>query len=283
MINIVFALINPFRYSIIEDLTEPPIPTTTYPPTSTSTATVAGPTVTSTVQYNTLPPNVNGTSSTTSKSASRKGGIIFPSVKNKPSVVNTTFATDILSFKDVKVCRNKPVKTSAFPLPVCSEETHFHSVQSTTIASGLSSTLLSAVCTRDCAPITVAISRDIKPTASQIRPPKNTNEMIQTNRSSQFFYVIGIDSVKRIRSRRVSTVHCTAIKIKWLSVRQKQPAVFFFQFQRVRRCSTIKCASPMCRSAFLRSAHLCRPANAVRFSSAVVYTVHHPPDAHISN
>ncbi|EDW74482.2 uncharacterized protein Dwil_GK21941 [Drosophila willistoni] len=36
------------------------------------------------------------------KSIVRKGGIIFPSVKNKPAVVNNTFTSDILTLKDVK-------------------------------------------------------------------------------------------------------------------------------------------------------------------------------------
>lgn len=43
------------------------------------------------------------TNATPTKPASRKGSVIFPSVKNKPSVVNTTFTTDILTLKDVKV------------------------------------------------------------------------------------------------------------------------------------------------------------------------------------
>ncbi|KRT85765.1 hypothetical protein AMK59_406, partial [Oryctes borbonicus] len=30
------------------------------------------------------------------------GGVIFPSVKNKPSITNNTFATDLLSIKDIK-------------------------------------------------------------------------------------------------------------------------------------------------------------------------------------
>ncbi|CAD7013498.1 unnamed protein product [Ceratitis capitata] len=42
------------------------------------------------------------TTSTSAKPLSRKGGIIFPSVKNKPSVVNSTFSTDILALKDIK-------------------------------------------------------------------------------------------------------------------------------------------------------------------------------------
>ncbi|XP_039955771.1 uncharacterized protein LOC120771702 [Bactrocera tryoni] len=42
------------------------------------------------------------TTTTSAKPLSRKGGIIFPSVKNKPSVVNSTFSTDILALKDIK-------------------------------------------------------------------------------------------------------------------------------------------------------------------------------------
>ncbi|XP_033150712.1 fibrinogen alpha chain isoform X2 [Drosophila busckii] len=39
---------------------------------------------------------------TASKAVLRKGGIIFPSVKNKPAVVNSTFVSDIYALKDVK-------------------------------------------------------------------------------------------------------------------------------------------------------------------------------------
>lgn len=44
------------------------------------------------------------TGSTTARPASRKGGIIFPSVKNKPIIGNNTFASEIVAnYKDVKV------------------------------------------------------------------------------------------------------------------------------------------------------------------------------------
>ncbi|XP_055698557.1 angiopoietin-4 [Phlebotomus papatasi] len=94
---------DPNRYSVVEDFTEA-LPTTTYP--SASTSTTARTTTTSTTTQSSSSITVNtansvSNSSTTSKPLSRKGGIIFPSVKNKPSVV-TTFTTDILSFKDVK-------------------------------------------------------------------------------------------------------------------------------------------------------------------------------------
>ncbi|XP_055378344.1 angiopoietin-2 isoform X1 [Condylostylus longicornis] len=122
---------DPNRYSVIDDYTEP-LPVTTYPTPSSSTATTLStstinPTTPSSI-FNVISSTVtavtststqqtsnqqNGTSisssssisstSSTSKPLSRKGGIIFPSVKNKPSVQNnTTFSTDILSLKDVK-------------------------------------------------------------------------------------------------------------------------------------------------------------------------------------
>lgn len=44
------------------------------------------------------------TTSTEKRSEKRKGGVIFPSVKNKPSPANTTFATELFAnIKDVKV------------------------------------------------------------------------------------------------------------------------------------------------------------------------------------
>ncbi|CAK1588324.1 unnamed protein product [Parnassius mnemosyne] len=45
----------------------------------------------------------NGTASSGPRLASRKGGIIFPSVKNKPIIGNNTFASEIVAnYKDVK-------------------------------------------------------------------------------------------------------------------------------------------------------------------------------------
>lgn len=41
---------------------------------------------------------------TTPRPVTRKGGIIFPSVKNKPIIGNNTFASEIVAnYKDVKV------------------------------------------------------------------------------------------------------------------------------------------------------------------------------------
>lgn len=38
------------------------------------------------------------------KETARKGGVIFPSVKNKPSIGNTTFTTDVIAnYKDIRV------------------------------------------------------------------------------------------------------------------------------------------------------------------------------------
>lgn len=95
------------RYSIVEDFTEPPLTTSTYPPTTTltSTSTSSSTTTTTTTpgSISNLNITANVTNQTNGKSTSRKGGVIFPSVKNKPSVVNSTFATEILSLKDIKV------------------------------------------------------------------------------------------------------------------------------------------------------------------------------------
>lgn len=100
---------NPNRYSIIEETAEP-IMTTIIPPTTQTTSTTSTP-QTSTI---TTPGNLNSiinasttnqtTGSSTAKSVSRKGGIIFPSVKNKPSKINTTlFVSESFGIKDIKV------------------------------------------------------------------------------------------------------------------------------------------------------------------------------------
>lgn len=89
------------------------LPTTIYPPTSSSSfpltnssTLLASSTTTTTTTQNTT--NIlTSTNPSIAKSVSRKGGVIFPSVKNKPAVVNTTFTADALSFKDVKVIKFK--------------------------------------------------------------------------------------------------------------------------------------------------------------------------------
>ncbi|XP_062706517.1 fibrinogen alpha chain isoform X3 [Aedes albopictus] len=97
------------RYSIVEDFTEA-LPTTTYP-TSSSSSTTSTSSSSSSSSTSTTASNVNLTSTTSAsaqtvqaggKNVSRKGGIIFPSVKNKPSVLNNTFASESLLFKDIK-------------------------------------------------------------------------------------------------------------------------------------------------------------------------------------
>lgn len=126
------------RYSLVEEFTEPPM----NPFSSSSTAqTTPSPsaTLTATPQVNIIYGNQLGGSPTSASytgaassvnsinnapvtaapvtnqfqtnnssskpSSSRKGGVIFPSIKNKPSVANSTFATDLLTLKDVKVSR----------------------------------------------------------------------------------------------------------------------------------------------------------------------------------
>uniref|UniRef100_A0A182SKK9 Uncharacterized protein n=1 Tax=Anopheles maculatus TaxID=74869 RepID=A0A182SKK9_9DIPT len=106
---------DPNRY-IVEDFTEA-LPTTTYPTSSssasssssssssssTSTSTASSTSTSSTTQSNVNISNSSSPTTGTAKNVSRKGGIIFPSVKNKPSVLNSTFATDSIFLKDIKV------------------------------------------------------------------------------------------------------------------------------------------------------------------------------------
>lgn len=99
---------NPNRYAVVHESTESPITTTssTVAPTTQSSVTNTQAT-TNSVQGSSINNFVNSTSTNqpnvSKNAAPRKGGIIFPSVKNKPSKLNTTFTTDALSFKDVKV------------------------------------------------------------------------------------------------------------------------------------------------------------------------------------
>lgn len=97
-----FVEFDPNRYQV-EDLpsntereTTLPIAYTTLPPPTTITQT------STTLSQTTTPLSNNNNNST--RGEKRKGGIIFPSVKNKPNPANTTFTTDIVAnFKDVKV------------------------------------------------------------------------------------------------------------------------------------------------------------------------------------
>lgn len=94
------------RYQIAEESFTEPVPTTTYPsptyvaaPATTTTTTTAS----TILQSNIIAANLPALNS--SAKTSKKGSIIFPSVKNKPSVINTTFTADAVPFKDVKVWR----------------------------------------------------------------------------------------------------------------------------------------------------------------------------------
>ncbi|XP_072931178.1 uncharacterized protein [Epargyreus clarus] len=100
----------PNRYRVDEPSTDPSTTTAanTTPATSTinnSASSVTGPSA-STAAAATVtvtPSNGNGSSTVSPRPASRKGGIIFPSVKNKPIIGNNTFASDIVAnYKDVK-------------------------------------------------------------------------------------------------------------------------------------------------------------------------------------
>lgn len=107
---------NPNRYSIVEEPTEnvatSSATTTTPTPSisSSSSSSTHAPTISST--QGSMNNFINGsisnqTSGSNAKTISRKGEsrIIFPSVKNKPSKINTTFTTDSVGYKDVKVSK----------------------------------------------------------------------------------------------------------------------------------------------------------------------------------
>lgn len=105
---------NPNRYSIVDDGNIEPLATTSSTPTtSSSTSSSSSSTTTQPTTQGSVNNNISSSSSasnqtfasTTSKTISRKGGIIFPSVKNKPSKINTTFITDSSAVKDIKVSK----------------------------------------------------------------------------------------------------------------------------------------------------------------------------------
>lgn len=99
---------NQNRYSIVEDAAEQI--TSTYSPSSTnSLSSTSAPLTTSSTTQGTINGiiNTNQTTGAAAKTISRKGGIIFPSVKNKPSKLNTTFVSESsLGIKDIKVSKH---------------------------------------------------------------------------------------------------------------------------------------------------------------------------------
>ncbi|CAB3225116.1 unnamed protein product [Arctia plantaginis] len=110
----------PTRYRIDELATDPTTSTvaaTTIPPASifinspSTSSTSSASSTTSTASTSSSTSNAGATvivtpastGSTSPRSVSRKGGIIFPSVKNKPIIGNNTFASEIVAnYKDVK-------------------------------------------------------------------------------------------------------------------------------------------------------------------------------------
>lgn len=101
-----FLLLYYNSYQIAEESFTESVPTTTYPSptyvampaTTTTTSTTASILIQATNASTILP-----SSSSNSTKSSKKGSIIFPSVKNKPSVINTTFTADVIPYKDIKV------------------------------------------------------------------------------------------------------------------------------------------------------------------------------------
>ncbi|KAL0902648.1 hypothetical protein ABMA27_000472 [Loxostege sticticalis] len=96
----------PNRYRLDEPSTDPSTSTvaaTTMPPSSTVNNSPSGASSSATVTVTPSSAGAGATGSTTARPASRKGGIIFPSVKNKPIIGNNTFASEIVAnYKDVK-------------------------------------------------------------------------------------------------------------------------------------------------------------------------------------
>ncbi|XP_028042878.1 angiopoietin-related protein 2 isoform X2 [Bombyx mandarina] len=103
----------PNRYRVEEPSTDPTtitVSATTMPPFSTINNSPSSPSGSSTSPSATSTPASTGAAttvpiggSTTPRLATRKGGIIFPSVKNKPIIGNNTFASEIVAnYKDVK-------------------------------------------------------------------------------------------------------------------------------------------------------------------------------------
>ncbi|KAJ4429671.1 hypothetical protein ANN_21872 [Periplaneta americana] len=108
---------DPNRYSVVipqdemvtitEPPTQPPSPPVSYTtPGSTSNHVSQGTTIFSSSSSSTSTPSPTTTSTTGSntRGTTRSRGVIFPSVKNKPSPANTTFTTDLIAnIKDVKI------------------------------------------------------------------------------------------------------------------------------------------------------------------------------------
>lgn len=98
------------RYNIISEESQPTYTESAVPPTYTS-PTVSVPTISTTSTTTTTsspflnPNSINIQAGTPMKSSTvRNRGVIFPSVKNKPSPTNTSFTSDIYTnLKDVKV------------------------------------------------------------------------------------------------------------------------------------------------------------------------------------
>ncbi|KAJ0183722.1 hypothetical protein K1T71_000145 [Dendrolimus kikuchii] len=98
----------PNRYRVEEPSTDPTTSTaaaTTMPPSSTINNSPSSPSSPSSATSSGAPVTVTPatTGNTSPRPTSRKGGIIFPSVKNKPIIGNNTFASEIVAnYKDVK-------------------------------------------------------------------------------------------------------------------------------------------------------------------------------------
>lgn len=93
---------DPNRFVESTDTTLPVAYTTLPPPTTQTQSSTAATSSTQTISTTTVASG--GGSSPEKRTEKRKGGVIFPSVKNKPTPGNTTFTSDaVANFKDIKV------------------------------------------------------------------------------------------------------------------------------------------------------------------------------------
>ncbi|KDR12467.1 Techylectin-5B [Zootermopsis nevadensis] len=98
---------DPNRYSVV--MSQDDVVTITEPPPQPSTppATTSNHVTQTTVNFISSPSTATPATALTTAASSRGGttrsrGVIFPSVKNKPSPANTTFTSDLINIKDVK-------------------------------------------------------------------------------------------------------------------------------------------------------------------------------------
>jgi chaperonin cofactor prefoldin len=122
---------DPNRYSVL--MPQDDIPTITETPTqpstpSITTSTHVTPTTTNFISSpSTATPATAATTGASSRATTRSRGVIFPSVKNKPSPANTTFTSDLINnIKDVKVSGYRTPSNTAACYARAHQNAHFY-------------------------------------------------------------------------------------------------------------------------------------------------------------